>query len=430
MLGIAAVGALGAGKAQADDLNQVLYRFEDRALTLGRYGPVSLFQRNLFVEAARCKDGPVAAYGKPDGVVGTKTRQAIVDLQSCLNSLERAAVGAHHYGAITVGLWRLLMPANMPVPDAIERANQLTFALEGTDYDVIQFNFCQSKNPRSGKRFLEGDPYCHTNDPRAYLTWGPRGATAGAGAEIQQIIFAAERANPGLLKSVFGPLTEDMHRLALGNNDAAFDILCAIWMDDTQRRDFTVRFANYGARPEVQRAYRQVYDAVNADGGKIARFFKLYEEINPVIGRDPTEIDLAFFIDRATHGSVPPGDISKLVAQMTAFATRTRTPPSPGALRKQLAAWLPSHYKYNDRLARDAIFLVDDPDVVVSDAHRRMWQQRSGLKASDFGLSDQRYVASYPVAAPTGYEKIEKFYTVLPEDKRACPSTVRRARKR
>lgn len=416
--------------AQAQDLAQVLYRFENRALTLGRYGAVATFQQRLFAQAANCAGKPANSYGKADGVVGAKTRQAIIDLQPCLNSAVRAAVGAESYGAITTGLWRLLMPPQLPPPDAIERANQLTFALEGTDYDVIQFNFCQSANPRSGKRYLEGDPYCFTNDPRAYLTWGPRGATAGAGAEIQQILFAAERANPGLLRDVFGPFTEDMHRLALGNNDAAFDLLCAIWVNDRERADFTRRFAAYGARAEVQESYRRVYDAANADGGKIARFFKLYASIKLLIRRDPTEIDLAFFIDRATHGSVPPSDISQLVSQMTKFVTRTRNLPSPGNLRKQLAAWLPSHHKYNDRLARDAIFLVDDPDVVVSDAHRRMWLQRSGLKASDFGLSDRRYVASYPVAAPTGYEQIEKFYTVLPQDKRACPSTVRRARKK
>lgn len=416
--------------AQAQNLSQVLYRFENRALTLGRYGSVAVLQQNLFSQAANCAGKSPGSYGGADGIVGAKTRQAIIDLQPCLNAAARSAVGAENYGAITVGLWRLLMPASMPPPDAITRANHLTFALEGTDYDVIQFNFCQSRNPRSGKTFLEGDPYCHTNDPRAYLTWGPRGATAGAGAEIQQILFAAERANPGLLQTVFGPFTEDMHRLALGNNDAAFDVLCAIWVDDQKRYEFARRFAAYGARPEVQDAYHRVYDAVNADGGKVARFFKLYNALKPVIKRDPTEIDLAFFIDRATHGSVPPGDISDLVDRMTKFATRTRDVPSPGELRKQLAAWLPSHHKYNDRLARDAIFLVDDPEVVVSDAHRRMWLQRSGLKASDFGLSDSRNVASYPVAAPTGYEKIEKFYTVLPKDARACPDTVRRARKK
>jgi hypothetical protein len=417
-------------KDQLQDLSQVLYRFENRALSLGKFGSVAVFQRNLFAQAASCSGKQASSYGAVDGIVGTKTRQAIIDLQPCLNPSVRAAVGAENYGAITVGLWRLLMPSDMPPPDVIERANHLTFALEGTDYDVIQFNFCQSENPRSQKTFLEGDPYCHTNDPRAYMTWGPRGATAGAGAEVQQIIFAAERANPGLLQSVFGRFTEDMHRLALGNNDAAFDLLCAIWVNDAERSDFTRRFGAYGARPEVQAAYHRVYDAANADGGKIARFFKLYEAIKPEIGRDPTEIDLAFFIDRATHGSVPPGDIGPMVDRMHKFVTRTRNVPTPGEVRKQLAAWLPSHHKYNDRLARDAIFLVDDPEVVVSDSHRRMWQQRSGLKASDFGLSDARYVSGYPVAAPTGYEKIEKFYTVLPNDKRACPSTVRRARKK
>ncbi|MCC9622550.1 hypothetical protein LPB41_12680 [Thalassospira sp. MA62] len=423
-------GVLTLQPSVAQDLKQVLYRFENRPLTLGKYSAVADFQQKLFANAGNCSGKQSSSYGGADGVVGAKTRQAIIDLQACLDPAIRSAVGAENYGAITVGLWRLLMRSNLPPPDAITRANQLTFALEGTDYDVIQFNFCQSKNPRSGKTFLEGDPYCHTNDPRAYLTWGPRGATAGAGAEVQQILFAAERANPGLLKQAFGAFTEDMHRLALGNNDAAFDVLCAIWVDDQKRPEFTRRFAAYGARPEVQAAYHRVYDAANADGGKIARFFKLYAALKPIIKRDPSEIDLAFFIDRATHGSVPPGDISHLVDQMTGFATRTRVLPSPGELRKQLAAWLPSRHKYNDRLARDAIFLVDDPEVVVSDAHRRMWQQRSGLKASDFGLSDHRFIDGYPVAAPTGYEKIEKFYTVLPEDKRACPATVRKARRK
>ena len=413
----------------AQDLSQVLYRFENRALTLGRYGAVAVFQERLFSQAANCAGKSAGSYGAPDGIVGAKTRQAIIDLQTCLNASVRAALGAESYGAITVGLWRLMMPAQMPPPDAITRANHLTFALEGTDYDAIQFNFCQSRNPRSGKRYLEGDPWCYTNDPNAYLTWGPRGATAGAGAEIQQIVFAAERANPGLLNAVFGPHTDAMHRLALGNNQSAFDILCAIWIDPDRRAGFTARFARYGALSEVQRAYRRVYDAANADGGKIARFFKIYAALKPVIGRDPTEIDLAYFIDMATHGMAPPGNVSDLSAKMVKFASRTRKVPSPGELRRQLAAWLPSQHKYNDRIARDAIFLIDDPEITLSDTHRRIWQQRSGLKASDFGLSDHRYVSDYPVAAPTGFEKIERFYTVLPEDKRACPANVRKSRR-
>ena len=127
----------------AQDLSQVLYRFENRALTLGRYGAVAVFQERLFSQAANCAGKSAGSYGAPDGIVGAKTRQAIIDLQTCLNASVRAALGAESYGAITVGLWRLMMPAQMPPPDAITRANHLTFALEGTDYDAIQFNFCQ-----------------------------------------------------------------------------------------------------------------------------------------------------------------------------------------------------------------------------------------------------------------------------------------------
>jgi hypothetical protein len=229
-----------------------------------------------------------------------------------------------------------------------------------------------------------------------------------------------------LLQSVFGQQADPMRRLVLGTNEAAYEILCAIWIDPDRREAFRRHFALYGSLPEVQDAYRRVYAAANADGGKIRRFFKVYEALKPIIHRDPTEIDLAFFIDRATHGGAPPIDVRPLIDKMTHFVTRTRIVPSPGEIRRQLAAWLPSPHKYNDRIARDAIFLIDDPEVDLSVAHRRIWKARSGLKASDFGLSDQRYITQYPVAPATGYESIKRFDTVLPTDKKACPAAVRR----
>lgn len=428
----ASIFVLAGTKAHAADPHQVLYEYDGRALAVGKFSIVSVFQERLFQAAVQCRKKTPASYGTPDGAIGANTLQAVKDYITCRPDLAtngRAGNGANspeRNGAITIGIWQSLMPDTMPFPDAIERANQLTFALEGTDFDRVEFNFCQSRNPSSGKKFIEGDPYCYSNDKASYLTWGPRGATAGHGAEVQQIIVLAEKAHPGLLQTVFGPEADTMRRVVLGDDDSVETILCAAWANPQRRNDLRQRFARYGALHEVQEAYRMVYEAANADGGKVQRFFRIYKALKPVINRDPTEIDVAFFIDRATHGGAPPGDLAPLIEKMQYFATRTKKVPSPGQLRRQLAAWLPSSHKYNDRLARDAIFLIDDPDVDLSDAHRRIWQKRSGLRASSFGLADDRYVPAYPVMPVTGYEAIKRFVTARPSEKRACPAAALR----
>ncbi|MFH1804655.1 MAG: hypothetical protein ABID63_07200 [Pseudomonadota bacterium] len=418
------IGAAGVSHAAGHD--QVLYHLDARPLKLGKFGAVSAFQQALYSAAAQCGGGPASQYGKADGVMGENTRRAVMDVLACPPFANDHGSGPASKGAITVGMWRSLMPDYVPLPDAIERANQLTFALEGTDYDRVMFNFCQSRNPRTGKTFAEGDRFCYSNDRKSYMTWGPRGATAGHGAEIQQIMFRAEQRHPDILKKAFGPEFETVIRLILGTEDSVADILCAAWINPERREALRASFARFGSMPEVQEAYREVYDAANADGGKIRRFFKLYQELKPLLGRDPTEIDLAFFIDRATHGSTPPSDMSDLIGKMSRFITRTRVAPTPGQLRMQLAAWLPSQHKFNDRLARDAIFLIDDPKITLSDAHKRMWQSRSGLKASSFGLSDDRFVADYPVLSSTGYQAVERFDSAHPAEKQACPAVVKK----
>ncbi|OSQ39057.1 hypothetical protein TMES_08705 [Thalassospira mesophila] len=419
--------ATGAAWA-APNPHQVLYEYDQRPLAVGKFSIVSVFQERLFAAAAKCQRSSSAQYGSPDGAIGANTQKAIKDYRPCNRAAAAARQDPTDRGAVTIGLWQSLMPEIMPYPDAIERANQLTFALEGTDFDRVEFNFCQSRNPATGKRFIEGDRDCYSNDKASYLTWGPRGATAGHGAEIQQIIVLAEKAHPGLLQTVFGPEADTMRRVVLGDDDSVETILCAAWANTRRRSDLRQRFARYGALPEVQEAYRMVYEAANADGGKVQRFFRIYQALKPIIHRDPTEIDVAFFIDRATHGGAPPGDLAPLIAKMQYFVSRTRIVPSAGQMRRQLGAWLPSAHKYNDRLARDAIFLIDDPKVDLSDAHRRIWQKRSGLRASSFGLSDDRFVPAYPVMPVTGYEAIKRFATARPAEKNACPAIARKPR--
>ncbi len=417
------------GRAQAAaNPHQVLYEYDQRPLAVGKFSIVSVFQERLFAAAAKCQHTSPSQYGAPDGAIGENTRKAVKDYLPCSPMGRDKVKDSADQGAVTIGLWQSIMPEIMPYPDAIERANQLTFALEGTDFDRVEFNFCQSRNPATGKRFIEGDRNCYSNDKASYLTWGPRGATAGHGAEIQQIIVLAEKAHPGLLQTVFGPEADTMRRVVLGDDDSVETILCAAWANAHRRNDLKKRFARYGALPEVQEAYSMVYEAANADGGKVQRFFRIYKALKPVIHRDPTEIDVAFFIDRATHGGAPPGNLAPLIEKMQYFVSRTRIVPSPGQMRRQLAAWLPSPHKYNDRLARDAIFLIDDPKVDLSDAHRRIWQKRSGLRASSFGLSDDRYVPAYPVMPVTGYEAIKRFATARPAEKSACPAIARKPR--
>jgi len=100
---------------------------------------------------------------------------------------------------------------------------------EATDYTRMEWNFCQSRpvyNPANG------NPVCFSNDPRSYLTWGPNGATAGGGREVQPIIQAVDATAPALINESFGTEAGAVRRvLQMRDRDAARSLgtyLCGV----------------------------------------------------------------------------------------------------------------------------------------------------------------------------------------------------------
>jgi peptidoglycan hydrolase-like protein with peptidoglycan-binding domain len=414
--------ALAAGTASAAE-DVLLYRYPGEPVRTGRYGPVARLQARLFAKIDECGAHSTGPYGEADGVFGGNTRRAVQDVLQCYPFGPVLGSGSSAEGAITTGLWDLLMNGE-PAPTAAERANQLTLVLEATDYDALEYNFCQSKNPSTGKRYLDGDPECYSNDRASYITWGPRGATAGHGAEVQQILYRVDQSDPSILGAAFGAEAGTMRRLIVAKPVSMERILCAVWLKPARRAAVKAGFARFGALPKVQNAYREIYDSADADGAKMARFYALYKSLEPDIGRAPTEIDFAFFLDRATHGGVPDRNLPPLTASLKAFIAASASPPSPAQLRWKLASLLPVANQKQDRLGRDVIFVIDDPKVALSAAERAAWTARTVLRASDFGLSDAKSLPNYEPGPSYGYDDLTRVENATAAEMSGCPAKV------
>jgi hypothetical protein len=422
--------AISPAHLQAEGTDQaILYRTDGKVINLGKFGSFALFQQQLFDKISSCGAGDSSTYGNADGKFGKATSRAIVDVQLCYPFGPALAGGPAADGkAVTAGLWEMVLPGGAK-PTAAERANALTLVLEATDYDAMQYNFCQSRNPQSGKTFLGGDPYCFSNDRASFITWGPRGATAGHGAEVQRILALAEREQTGTLATAFGSEADTIRRLLSASTNSRMLILCAVWIDPVRRAVVSDGFKHLAKDANVRKAYGQVYDSVDADGYKIARFFRLYDKLQPLIGRKPTEIDLAFFIDRATHGGVPPADASGTLSALQAFLATAGSQSTPAQLRRKLAGLLPVSNQKVDRLGRDMIYIIDDPSVALTTSERKAWKARSGIKASDFGLSDSRFIDAYKAGPSVGISTTLNQENVTAAEKGTCPAEVQNPRK-
>jgi hypothetical protein len=289
-------------------------------------------------------------------------------------------------------------------------------ALEGTDYDRLEYNFCQSRNPETGKTYLQGDAKCYSNDPASYITWGPRGATAGHGAEVQQVLYLIDRSRPQLIDDAFGSDANIVRRLITADASSRVLILCSVWISSQRRESLGRGFAKFGSYADVQSTYRKIYDSVDADGWKIRSFFRLYD----AIGRPVTNADFAFFLDRATHGGVPSAqDRITLAPALAAFIIHGSV--SPAQLRWQVAQRVTVSNQQGDRRGRDVVFVIDDPNVPITATDRELWVRRADFKSSDFGLDDQSSASRFEPTAGTGYGQVTKVANATETERRSCP---------
>jgi hypothetical protein len=394
----------------------IIARYGGTVLQDGKFGYFAEVQNRLNQLPVECK--PVTPLAG-DGQFGTKMRDAIKRAASCRdvqNSLPPDSEARN--GALTEALWAILFPARSK-PSVYERAMTVVLTQEATDYDHSEWNFCQSRplyNPAIGQIT------CHSNDPTSFLTWGPRGATAGGGREVQRILYAVDH-DPNMKAIVddsFKATSADVRRLARLDAKDVGIFLCRVWIDPQMRQQWNDGFAQFGSSPQVRWVYDALYASSASDGGKIEQYFRLYASAGIV----PTEVDYAFMIDRVTQFSGPG-------ASTIAAATMAMKSHNAGATSAELRRWLALNFRPSnqrtDRLGRDVVFYIDALEAshsILTQEERTAWKGRNSIRSNDAGLSDSVKLAEFH-ASEFRYQALPRGTEYLSETERgACPAAI------
>jgi hypothetical protein len=402
--------ALAFAGAPSSAHARILYKYDGAVLFDGRYGPVAAAQDAINNRLRQCGLGnPIEV----DGKFGSGTRTALVRLLSCASYASALGNDAEaQTGALTESVWRLLLTSDPPSLDA--RARTLMLSYEATDYVRAEWNFCQSSplyNPANGQ------PICYSNDRRSYLTWGPNGATAGHGREVQLILQSIDRNNPALIGAAFGGEAAAVRRMFLMPDDGARRLetyLCGVWSNPDRRQLWRSGFDRLGREILVRDRFDAVYRSASLDGGKIATFYRAYREF----GLAPTEIDFAFFKDRSAHMTSSYQRIRDAIASIHATAATPRW-----RVRRAIALAVRPANQRPDRLGRDIAFYVDGAGGALSGEEGTAWRDRGQYRASDVGLSDARAAGDFQ-PGPAIESSIPSPATLTPAERAACPAAV------
>ena len=406
VLALLLCGASSLVHAQSDP---VLYSLLKKQLFDGKFGKLAQVQTAIGTALTRCGKPSISA----DGVFGNSTVNGVKTLVTCSEIAPHIPAGsAARQGAITQSLWKAVLP-NLPSPSVTERAQTIVLTYEATDYDQLEWNFCQSK-----PLWLPQNPSmpCFTNDPRSYITWGPRGATAGHGKEVQWILWRVEQQDTSIVTAAFGAEAATLRKLIPLNDDSARRLLCSIFADPGKRADWTRAFKELGKSALVRSMYDRHYLSRVSDGSKMERLYRLYDKL----GMRPTEVDYGFFLDRATHSS-PPSDVDNAAGKIKAWLADKGFQQTPGNVRRAFAANFPTSNQTQDRLGRDVAFFIDAVgESGLTQEERQAWKQRGQLTAANVGLSDGKAApALNPGSDPNG-PGFDKVLNPAP----SCPSSV------
>lgn len=412
--------ALAAPMARAED--PVLYQYRSWTITDGAAGNVAQFQAGLNVALADCG---LAQTVSPDGVLGKGTAKAVTALAGCEAVSEKLEPGsAARKGAVTAALWQIVLP-DVPVPGVEARSAALKLTFENTDYHTMQWNFCQNR-PRYDP--ANGQNVCYSNDRASFITWGPNGATAGHGREVQAILSAFLAQNPetngARLDAAFGGEAAGVRRmldLNASNANASLEVyLCGVWMSPTRRADWTKGFETFGKTPGVADLYRDVYKSRSFDGGKIATFYSVWTA--PEFGLQVTELDHAFFVDRSAHMGIKASALTSALRALKA-ETGAAWPPSPAEIRRHIALTVRPPNQVADRLGRDAAYYAASiGEAGLTEEERTAWKTRGARNAEDLGLDDTRFMPAF-IAAPSLPHPMPKG-EVTAEERALCPDAV------
>ncbi len=340
----------------ADDADDapadVLFRVSDRAIRGSRFGPLADFQLRLSNALVDCGRAELVV----DGMFGAATADALAELATCPGY---EVLADREPGALDAAAWEVVAP-DVLAPDALERALALTLTFEGTDYDRAEWNLATP------------------GDESSALTWGPFGATAGWGGEVQQVLAAVDATRPDLVDRAFGRESRAVRRLIDVSGRDAAEYLRPVFAEPRRRVVWADGFAALGADPSVREAYLDTALSDDWLGGSLARLWTLLPD--PAAA---TEVDLAFFVDLAVHVSVTD---DRIAAARAAAADATSPAERRQAIGRvfvaDLGRWAPH------REGRDGAYVIDGASL--SEGERASFKRFGRVRASDVGLSDDR----------------------------------------
>jgi hypothetical protein len=375
----------------------VLYSLRRTTLFDGKFGKLAEAQAAIGAALVRCGKTSIIA----DGKFGNGTVAAVKALVACAEIQPHIPQNsAARQGAITHSLWKALLP-NSPIPSVEERSQTLVLTYEATDYDRLEWNFCQNKPLWSPQNPTMP---CITNDPRSYITWGPRGATAGHGREVQWVLWRVDQRDASVVNTAFGPDAATLRQFISLNDSSARLLLCSIYADEQRRSAWTRAFQKLGESTLVRSMYDLHYLSGASDGAKMATFYKLYDKL----GMTPTEVDYAFFLDRATHSS-PPSNLDNAATKIQTWLDQKHVTRTSSNVRRAIAATFPTMTQTKDRLGRDVAFFIDAvSEAGLTQQERQAWVSRGQLSAANAGLSDERGAPALnpvPPAAGPGFSQ-------------------------
>ena len=411
IIGVLVCGGITWAHAQSD---QVLYSLRKKSLFDGKFGKLAEAQAAIGAALVRCGKTSITV----DGQFGNGTAQAVKTLVACPEIRPHIPLDSSaQQGAITNSLWKALLP-NSPVPSVEERSQTLVLTYEATDYDSLEWNFCQNKPLWSPQNATMP---CFTNDPRSYITWGPRGATAGHGKEVQWILWRVDQHDASIVDTAFGPDAATLRKFISLTDSSARLLLCSIYADEQRRNSWTRAFQKFGQSAFVRSMYDLHYLSHASDGAKMQTFYRLYEKL----GMRPTEVDYAFFLDRATHSS-PPSNLDSAASKIQGWLEEKHVTRTPNNVRRAIAAKFPTASQTKDRLGRDVAFFIDVVgETGLTHEERQAWMNRGQLSVANAGLSDEREAPALNPGSPaTGPSFNESLLPVPP-----CPQSVLNPRK-
>lgn len=382
--------------AAADDTSPSTVLFQLRgqqSIRGGRYSEIAQFQENLIARAKQCNIDVASKKLVVDGTFGPATSALLTKVASCPTiAAKLARYDQARSGAISTGAWQVIAP-NVSMPDALARAHTMTLSYEATDYGDIEFNL-------------------GTRDD-GILTWGPLGATAGQARQVQAILRAVNQQSPELIDVAFGNEATSIRQLseALAESDVEA-IIQSVQASGSRTTAWQKGFATLGESKLV----RDTYDSVMGDTGTsgifegVADFYCSYWSR----GWIPTEIDYAYFFDRAVQMDVRQAKVDSAMTAVDRLETTIHRTMTPAERRRAISANFTAGNPTwtGDRLARDVAYYVDAIPIeslsnqsfsnlrdskyaIGASAAGEItnWRARSGKRASDFGLSDERVAA-------------------------------------